>query len=201
MVVQGGSYVRPSDGQLLGDPESVDENGYRTYELWFEDIPKVMNPDYDHDDFVVRVTELPGNKHKIFARKGNAGFKFNVVDQDGGLLFADVGGGGVEFELSGGTASYGMNREVNDMPTRLMGKSLIFFMDYERISAVVNDQFFFRDDWDTWRNDSGQVTFARHFGKCNIMFMTGEVRLMHPDGLDPAISSKSLEYWLPDGAN
>jgi len=195
-VVLLGGTPRPKDGKIMGNPPVDLGNGLRKYELWFEDIPKAMNPDYDIDDFIVEVTELPGNRHKIYARKGNAGFRFNVVNGNGDLLFANVGSSGVTFELSGGTASYGMNRELDGLENQDYASSTIFMLDYQKIQAVVNDNWVMRDDWDIWLTSDGKMPFARHQGKCNVLGISGDVSRMFTTELDPEIDV-NLRKWMP----
>ncbi len=165
------------------------------YRLEFEDIPG--GGDRDFDDFFVEVTELENNRHHIRAWKGSAGYSFDVADQDGNIIAKNVQHGGVEFELSGSVTSYGMNKALDGTPNEAYASQTAFILDYQKVSAVVNEESFFRDDWADWLDERGVPEFARHQDRCNILQLNGGVTQLHVNQLDPEVE-ENLRYWLPD---
>ena len=73
-----------------------------------------------------------------------------------------------------GTASYGMNNQVSSQGPRMQQLLLV---EYNK--AVVDFNGKLPDD------DPNEMLRPRHFGKANVLFVNGSVRLMWPDKLEP----------------
>lgn len=73
---------------------------------------------------------------------------------------------------------------------------MALILDYQKISAVVNDESWFRDDWSEWLDEQGWPKFARHRGSCNVLQLNGSVTAIHHNELDPEVES-NLVRWMP----
>ena len=189
----GGAYLQTMLFQEGPMVLRTDLGGGR-YRLDFEDIPG--GGDRDFDDFIAEVTEVSGFGHRIHARRGTASYRFDLVNQAGDLIHSNVDAGGVDFELHGGTASYGMNQAADTLPNHIRGASAVLMLDYEKISAVVRADSAFRDDWAAWVDAAGRLSFARHHGKINVLGLGGEVRTTGVHEIDPRVAG-NLGRWLP----
>jgi Tfp pilus assembly major pilin PilA len=50
--------------------------------------------------------------------------------------------------------------------------------------------------WSQWTNATGH-SFARHNGKCNVLFASGRVEAFKPQDIDPGVPANLTNFWLP----
>ncbi len=195
MTLMGGT-PRPTDQKRLGEAPALDAEGQRTYELWFENgFDDGDRPD-DYDDVTIRITELPGKRHRLEARAEAGPRTYDLIDPRGVVLYRQLPTAAITLELEGGQSSYGMNRETDGMPNELYDEPMVFLLDYPMIRANVNPAERFGDDWNRWTTETGQASFARHEGRCNVLYLQGNVALSSPWELDPQIEAYRRR-WVP----
>jgi hypothetical protein len=101
----------------------------------------------------------------------------------------------------GGKSSYG----INSMSARILpAKRKLLAMDYERTVAVGSaydegtDRAEHLSYWNPKpANPKAPPTFARHFGKSNVLLADGTVHLMGPLNINPNNPLNAREYWDP----
>ena len=159
-----------------------------TYYIIFEDLRLPSHsPDYDFWDAWVKV-EKHGNAYDITAGKGEAGFSFNLVGQDGGYDPNYLGSSGYTAEMRGMETlptSFG----ANNMLAFLTSASKIAILDYEMGTADVAGP-------DGTPAEFQDKHAPRHQGKCNVLYNDGAVKLTAPSAIDP-VQTDILKNWDP----
>jgi prepilin-type processing-associated H-X9-DG protein/prepilin-type N-terminal cleavage/methylation domain-containing protein len=169
--------------------------GGDSYELHFEDI-RPGGGDMDFNDLVLLIEPKPDGSVDITFVSKSAGYKFNLVGADGEILMEDIGGKtkkGTTVTIQGGLASYGMNSLVDQIDP---GQHVILLLDYERLVASVAGPDA-EDNWNDWLTSGGGYVFARHRGRCNVLFADGSVSSMLPITINPDLGDQTSRYWEP----
>ena len=167
----------------------------RMYWYILEDVPFEGG---DHDfDIGVRVLENGDGTLTLSVKQITfASYDFNLVDKldDRKILVRKhqmdgTPGNEVVVGEASGMASYGMNAEFNSTSN-----------DGEKIMVLDYPWFLARSDHD-WSSDRlagnipGIPIFARHYGKINVLFTDGSVRLRRPDEVNPADPAIQRTLW------
>lgn len=165
------------------------------YLLKFEDI-RPGGGDMDFNDLVLKIESIGDFAMRITYISINAGYHFNLRAPDGTVLMPDLGRAtpsGTFHDVSGGDGSYGMTSLSASVAS---GSHMAYVLDYEKPVAMVGGNNA-SDDWRRWADDSGVPTFARHRGRCNVLFTGGSVRAVHHLDMDPDVPGALEKYWLP----
>lgn len=200
-TVSGGGYYIEVIGKgynmlLEEEPLTLREDISDTaYLLKFEDI-RPGGGDMDFNDLVMKVERFGESTMRITYISINAGYHFNLRGPDGTILMPDLGRvtpSGTYHDVSGGDASYGMTSLAHKVTA---GSRVAYVLDYEKAVANVggNDAL---DDWRRWAGEDGVPTFARHKGRCNVLFSEGSTGSVHHLDLDPDVPGALENYWLP----
>ena len=159
----------------------------------------------DYQDVLIKVTQTPDGRSRLECKSETSG-KPCVWDtkNDVALVHYDEfnywygdpprqwKSKTVYIETGHGTGSnYAMNADT--VGEDRIGK--ILAMDYIWVLARSTDNWGNGESFDT--DDDGTLDFARHEGWLNVLFVGGEVRLMHPDEVDPSNVTIEKGYWLP----
>jgi len=190
MVCEEGEWARK---------KNVTEN---SYELWMEDK---WNDTWN--DLILRFTDLGRGRTEIKYVDNHTGSNwYHLIDvSTGEILIEQMGwphgrdqkGRTVIIETCDRNACYGMNSLAGG--DRSMGSvsGVVLALDYEIIVArgPTDD---LPDDWRDFLGEDLKLTFARHFGKCNVVYADGAVVLVDPETLDPANPAFVVEkLWDP----
>jgi len=178
-----------------------------SYWFVFEDQGWRGGGDKDYWDILLWI-HYGSDGIEIKPRRGQAGYNFNLAmgeGQDKQILLHDLKAAadrGESAKIPGGssTGSYGMN-SLSHKITK--GKEKLLVLDYESTLAKGSD--FESDTLDNWWEDSelfplmdnGMPLFARHFGRCHVLFANGRVVLMDPREIDPDKAEARRVYWNP----
>ena len=162
-----------------------------SYELWFED-----QADTDFNDLKLKLEKLESGQTALTVLSRDAGYHFDLIRwPDRTIIFSRLGegGGGQSYQYPTVLSSYGMNSLANGI---YPGRRVILAMDYEKTTAdCAGDGA--RDDWSDQVSPEGQYTFARHAGKCNVLFADGSVKLVAPEEINPTNAQAAARYWIP----
>ena len=184
-----------------------------SYLLCFEDL-RPDGGDRDYEDVILQVDELDTGGIRLTYRYDGAGYKFDLMQGDkviwpemdnGGKTrpgaagtYGDDGqfvpGQGANVVVDASPTSYGMSTAAASMQKG--GRNVVLMLDYTRVAAkgIAADGW---DPWNDWLNPDGVYRFARHWSQANVLFAGGNVNLMHPDRINPAISTLRKQYWEP----
>jgi len=184
------------DMPLKEEPLTVlvveDEKNYR---LEFEDI-RPSGGDRDFNDLVLRFTELDGGGTRITYLSISAAYHFDLLRPDRSILMKDMGRytkAGDFVDLEGGNASYGMS-SISHLVN--YGTRVAYVLDYQKAVANVAG-LNASDNWNNWLADEGWPEFARHQGRCNILFGDNSVELHDVIRIDPMVPGALEEFWEP----
>jgi len=202
-VEGGGYYVEVTSGGRFLYNMALEEETFTlredisdtAYLLKFEDI-RPGGGDMDFNDLILKVERSGETTMRITYLSINAGYHFNLRGADGSILMADLGRvtpSGTFHEVSGGDASYGMTSLAGRITA---GSHVTYVLDYQRAVANVagNDA---TDNWQKWAGENGEPMFARHNGKCNVLFTDASVNAVHHLDLDPDVPGALQMYWVP----
>jgi len=155
--------------------------------------------DQDFKDVVTRVTDNGDGTTTLEMAAGYTGHYNTLRDKtnnDAELHHIPSNTGNLGPPLSGIThvldtgameTSYGMNANVVSIRS---DPGRILVLDYPWVVARTNH------DWADHDSDGdGLPDFARHWGKINVLFTGGGVKLMRPDDIDPGDPDTEAAYW------
>ena len=166
----------------------------RTYWFLFEDQRTGEDlwagDDKDFEDLIIRVIETRNNSVELHCTRGVTFHTFDLVGPDD-TVFLNVGSGNNgPFHFDGtGNISYGMNWRAEFITG---GAQKVLVLDYETEVCYVGGEAppYAGQGWD-------EMQAPRHFGKSNVLFSGGEVRIMAPDEIDPDVDANDAQYWDP----
>ena len=162
-----------------------------SYELWFED-----QVDTDFNDLKVRIDLQEGGMSKLTFLSREAGYHFDLIAVPSReVLISRLGEGGASqsHEVPAVLSSYGMNTLVNRV---CPGRRVILALDYDKTKAAGGGDGA-KDDWSADLDAEGAYKFARHSGRCNVLFADGSVALTDPAEINPADAQAAGTYWTP----
>lgn len=202
MKVSGEGKTTGFKGVYTSTGYVPDEDPYTTY-YTFEDTAPWGGGDQDFYDVVLEVRQTAAQvQFAVMVRASGMSFTLCKKDPDRQVIIADPRvGKTAAIEFYGGKSSYGMN----SVSARLMSaKRKLLVMDYEQSVAVGStyDEGTGRAQhlgfWDPPSDEpKASPTFARHFGKCNVLLVDGSVKLMSPDEINPNDPDNTEKYWDP----
>jgi len=193
----------PGHGKNYSYPGYVPDKNPNRYFFVFEDQGWRGGGDKDYWDLMLKI-EYTGSAYEITPIPGAAGYAFNLARGEGAdkeILIFDAEVNVQPIQIPAGFGSYGMN----SMGRKIGSKHKLLILDYAEGMARGSDEEPSRlDDW--WGDDitfplgdDGVPLFARHFGQVNVLFGTGDVRLMplkEIDFMDPQSEARE-KYWNP----
>ena len=180
MYLQPGPWVTKTDVTATG------------YKLRFEDW-RTGSSDKDYNDVVLRIDYLPDGNIRITVDYSDSANHFSLLGPDREVLLYDL-----ETQIGRSITtmgvSYGMNNMVHDMQA---GGRWVLAMDYvKEIADCAGPDAM--DDWDNWIDSAtGVPEFARHGGRCNVLFADTSVRSVPPAQIDPDVPALAEHYWNP----
>ena len=202
MKVSGEGHTTGYKGIYTSTGYVEDDDPYTTY-YTFEDTAPWGGGDQDFYDVVIEARQTAAQiQFTVMVRRSGMSFTLCKKDPDRQVLIPDPRvGKTASVEFYGGKSSYGMNSVSADI---LSTKHKILVMDYELPVAVGStyDEGTARGKhlsfWDpTPEEPAAPPTFARHFGKSNVLFVDGSVKLMNPDSINPNDPDNADKYWDP----
>ena len=155
--------------------------------------------DNDFQDIAIKVTPLGGGLVELFVQSWTAGHPELWTKEPRACLAAhtEINAhyyGSSTFKMLqlevGGECSYGMNNAM----LKLSHLNKILALDYGAITAESTDVWT-DAKWDT--DNDGELDFARHMGRINVLFVDGTVRLKSVDEINPDNLPAENTYWLP----
>ncbi len=193
-----------------------------SFQLEFED-----GVDQNWSDIYIQFDLLPTGQTQIKYNGGGAGYSYEIDDSQGNVVpgFSYMCGGGKGTSVVGTTAiitgtttysaggsgsdgsyaaggasrwlwqadgSYGFNIYAGDPAYR---PSLIMALDYASDKADPKN-----DDWSQWASPTGlgYFWFARHGGRCNVLFGDGSIQQLAAPDINPTNSAAvQTRYWVP----
>ena len=205
-LVVGPKMIKLSDNQWLYTvgikevhttepvPYDPDDGSNGVYWWGWED-----GSDNDFQDMAIRVTPLPGGWADVWVQSGTAGSPELWTKPPRECLAVDIEINGwkygtdtfKEFQFNvGGECSYGMNNAMLKLshPTRILA------LDYGAVTAKSTDVWA-DPKWDT--DGDGELDFARHLGRINVLLVNGSVKLKTVDQINPASPTAARTHWDP----
>ncbi len=202
MKVSGEGRTTTYKGVYTNTGYVEDEDPYTMY-FTFEDTAPWGGGDQDFYDVVLEARYTESEIHFAVMVRAS-GMSFSLCKKDPGrkVLIANPRVGDTSsVPFYGGKSSYGMNSMSGEI---LPPKRKLLVMDYERSVAVGStyDEGTGRAEhlsyWDPKPQDlRAPPTFARHFGKSNVLFADGSVQLMSPEAINPNDPENTRKYWDP----
>jgi len=185
-----GLYDMPLEEGPLTRREGLSETSYI---LRFEDM-RPDGGDMDFNDLVLRIDELSDGRVRISVVSIEAGYHFSLLGADRQVLLHDLHQHvGESIVVSSVKTSYGINSMVRSLEP---GARSILLLDYPKDVADCAGPDAM-DDWDDWADRTGLPSFARHLGRCNVLFADGSLQALSPVDIDPDDPQLAGEYWLP----
>lgn len=193
-------------------PGYIPDANPNLYYFAFEDMKWSNNPDRDFWDLNFSV-EIKGVDITITIVHGETGYNHYLFvgppgDPDRQRLF-----GGASLKTCEGqshtikgsqSSNYGMNSMAGKIDPGRGQK--IAIMDYELLcvpGSPLDETSENRAEQlaERWQpdpdNPKAPLTFARHFGQCNVLFADGSVRLTGTDEINPNYIEAQEKYWNP----
>ena len=192
VVYVWGAYDMPLEPGPLTRQTMLSDGSYL---LEFEDI-RPGGGDMDYNDVVLQVDTMSSGRVKITVNSISAGYHFDLLGPNREMLIHDLHqhvGDNVITE-AGGSRTYGMNKAVRDFPSE---SSWILLMDYVKEVADCGGADAM-DNWGDWVvQATGLPEFARHGGRCNVLFADTSVRSVTPAEINPDVPALAEHYWDP----
>ena len=192
-------------------PGYVPDDNPNKYYFAFEDMAWSSGPDRDFWDLNFQV-EVQGLDIHVTIVHGETGYDHYLFlgppeDPDRIKLFPNTlkSHAGQSITVAGESASnYGMNSVAGKIDAGEGNKIIIMDYNlllaagspYDETSGDRSEQLVERWQPDA-NNPDGPLPFARHFGKCNVLFAGGKVLLMDPDEIHPDDVEAQEKYWDP----
>jgi len=179
-----------------------DNEPYTTY-YTFEDTAPWGGGDQDFYDVVLEARQTASEiQFTVMVRASGMSFTLCKKDPDRKVLIPNPRvGDKASVPFYGGKSSYGINSMSAEI---LPPKRKLLVMDYDLSVAVgsIYDEGTSRAEhlsyWDPNPEDpTAPPTFARHFGKSNVLFADGSVKLMNLDAINPNYPENTRKYWDP----
>ncbi len=189
-------------------PGYVPDDNPNVYYWSFEDMAWAGSPDRDFWDLMFRV-ETTGLDIALTVVHGQTGYQHHLYlgppsDPDRIRLIENCKQHvGETITVEGQAASsYGMNTVVNRLTP---ASDRILVLDYQLMTAACSPYDETGDheeqlveQWQPDPNDpSAPLPFARHMGKCNVLFCDGSARPMTTDAIHPDDLDNCRRYWNP----
>ncbi len=161
--------------------------------------------DMDFEDIIAKCTLLGDGRVRVEWEWKHSGHSFDFCDPDRNHIIEKIRKNPEVkiVEVKGSLASYGISHYAGDIQP---GNRVILVMDYENL--VIEDT----DDWTVDLNDPdaidanphvdqyGNKTFARHFGRVNVLWSDGSVSEWYPNEIDFHLEDIDEAYWNPKTA-
>ncbi len=179
----GRNRFKPSDWPYVDDGTGI-------YMLCMED----HGGDDDFKDVITRVIDnYDGTTTLEMICPGNIGHRNTLRWTSDRSVIAEIGPMttvAIEAIIPTGEIknSYGMNDFAQHV---LTDGSKALVMDYDWIVAKTTH------DWAREESAPGVPTFARHMGRMNVLFAGDEVKLLHPEDVNPADAFNQNALWSP----
>ena len=188
-----------AEGRSITPPVPYVPDGSGVYWWGWDDGPGGAG-DNDFQDMAVKVTPAGSGLVDVFVQSSTSGSPEIWTTDHSERLTEDTEtnkhkhGAGTykEFLLvvTGGDCSYGMNTAM----LKLDHQTKMLALDYGSISAASTD-IWTDAKWDV--DGDGDLDFARHMGRINVLFVNGSVKLRTIDEIDPFDPTAESTYWLP----
>ncbi len=202
MKVSGEGITTPYKAVYQKTGYVEDSDPYTMY-FTFEDCAPGGGGDQDFYDVVLEVHYTESEiQFKVMVRASGMSFGLCKKDPDRKVLIPNLSlGATASTPFFGGKSSYGINSMSAKIP---LAKRKLLALDYERTIAVGSaydegtDRAEHLSYWNpTPQDPKAPPTFARHFGKSNVLFADGTVYLLSPQAINPNNPLNAHEYWDP----
>lgn len=149
--------------------------------------------DFDFTDCILRCVPQADGRLRVMFTEAHAGHysQFGLYRSDGTMVHDPFQIGNEVIAEGTLATSYGMNSRVKRLVT---DSKKVLLVDYNKaivdVVAVPTDP---ADDLPNWPD----LIAPRHKGRCNVLFVAGNVGSMSPHDLDPAVEANVSSYWRP----
>ena len=179
-------YLRPGPWVQKTDETS---SGYK---LRFEDW-RSGSSDKDYNDVVLGIDYMANGNVRITVLHSESGNHFDLLGPQRETLLYDI-----ETQIGRSITTMGVSYGMNNMVHAFRpGGPWVLAMDYvkEVADGAGPDA---GDDWSEWVSPAtGQLRFARHRGRCNVLFADTSVRSVTPGEIDPDDQVIAQRHWAP----
>ena len=179
-------YLRPGPWVMKTDETSTG------YKLRFEDW-RSDSSDKDYNDIVLGIDYLADGSIRITVIYSDSANHFDLLGPQRETLLYDL-----ETQIGRSITTMGVSYGMNNMVHAFRpGGPWVLAMDYvKEVADCAGPDA--GDDWSEWVNPAtGQLRFARHRGRCNVLFADTSVRSVTPGEIDPDNQVIAQRYWDP----